>query len=162
MPIYEFYCTDCNTIFNFFSSRIDTEKRPMCPKCNNGPLERFMSRFAVLKGAKEDDDTGMPDLDESKLEKAMSVLEREAGSINEDDPKQAANLMRKLCDMTGLDLGSGMEEALKRMEAGEDPEKIEQDMGDLLEEDDLFNMAKKGVGGVKKKNPAHDETLYYL
>ncbi|MFH1673269.1 MAG: zinc ribbon domain-containing protein [Pseudomonadota bacterium] len=162
MPIYEFYCADCNTIFNFFSSRVNTKKRPMCPKCDKGPLERFMSRFAVLKGAKEEDDMGMPDIDESKLEKAMSVLEREAGNINEDDPKQAANLMRKLCDMTGLDMGSGMEEALKRMEAGEDPEKIEEEMGDILEGDDLFNIAKKGVGASKKKPPVHDETLYSL
>jgi hypothetical protein len=28
-----------------------------------------------------------------------------------------------------------MQEALKRMESGEDPEKIEEDMGDLLEAD---------------------------
>ncbi len=134
----------------------------MCPKCNKGPLERFMSKFAILKGAKEENDMGMPDIDESKLETAMSVLEREAGNINEDDPKQAANLMRKLCDMTGLDMGSGMEEALRRMEAGEDPEKIEEEMGNILEGDDLFNIAKKGVGASKKKPPAHDETLYSL
>lgn len=162
MPIYEFYCADCNTIFNFFSSRVNTEKRPMCPKCGSGPLDRLMSRFAVLKGAKGEDDVGMPDLDESKLEEAMSVLEREAENLNEDDPRQGAKLMRKLCDMTGLDLGSGMEEALKRMEAGEDPEQIEKEMGDILDGEDFLNISSKAASAAKKRPPVHDESLYYL
>jgi putative FmdB family regulatory protein len=33
MPIYEFYCPDCHTVFSFFSSRIDTAVRPACPQC---------------------------------------------------------------------------------------------------------------------------------
>lgn len=162
MPIYEFYCDDCNTIFNFLSSRINTQKRPMCPKCTNGPLERVMSKFAVLKGLKEPDDTGMPDLDESKLEKAMSLLEREAENLNEDDPKQAANFMRKLCDMTGIDPGYGMEEALRRLAAGEDPEQIEEEMGDILNGEDLLQASKKVSSKTKKRSPVYDETLYYL
>ncbi len=162
MPIYEFYCEDCNTIFNFFSSRINTEKRPMCPKCNNGPLERVMSRFAVLKGAKEPDDLGMPDLDESKLEKAMSMLEHEAENLSEEDPRQAANLMRKLCDVTGLNPGSGMEEALRQMEAGKNPEQIEEEMGDILNAEDPSSVFQKSSPKTRKQPPARDETLYYL
>ncbi len=162
MPIYEFYCAPCNTVFSFFSSRIDTEKRPACPKCDRSPLERLVSKFAVLRGAKEQDDMNMPDLDESKLEKAMAMIEQEAGGLDEDDPKQAARLMRKLRDATGLDLGGGMEEALRRMEAGEDPDQIEAEMGDMLNEDDLFNAARKVSPKAGKRAPAHDETLYYL
>ncbi|XCN71926.1 MAG: FmdB family zinc ribbon protein [Candidatus Electrothrix aestuarii] len=45
MPIYEFYCQDCNTIFNFFSSRINTEKRPDCPKCGK---KNYSVRCPVL------------------------------------------------------------------------------------------------------------------
>ena len=66
-----------------------------------------------------------PDLDESKMESAMNWRAKEAEHIDEDDPRQAANLMRKLTDMTGLNLGPGMEEALAKMESGEDPDKIE-------------------------------------
>ncbi len=162
MPIYEFYCDECNTIFNFFSSRVNTEKRPLCPRCNQGPLERIISTFAVLRGSKEQEDQGIPGLDESRLEKAMSMLEKEAGKMNEDDPRQAALLMRKLCDTTGLNLGSGMEEALRRLEAGEDPEKIEKDMGDLLNGDEPFTLLKKTIKKGGKKPPLRDETLYYL
>jgi len=110
MPIYEFFCEDCNTIFNFFSGSVKKE------------------------GGELDD---LP-IDEAKMEKAMSLLAREAEGINEDDPRQAANLMRKLSDAAGVGLGPSMEEALKRMEAGEDPEQIEAEMGDLLEQEEPF------------------------
>ena len=111
MPIYEFYCAECHMVFNFYSRTINTDKRPLCPKCGRIKLSRQMSSFAVIRGAKEDSDTGLPDIDESKLEKAMGALASEAEGIDEDDPRQAAKLMRKLTQMTGLELGAGMEEA---------------------------------------------------
>lgn len=163
MPIYEFYCDECNTIFNFFSRAINTTKKPTCPRCRKRRLARMMSAFAVTGKAKEDG--GMDDLpfDESRMEKAMQTLAGEAESISEDDPRQAANLMRKLTDMTGLELGPGMTEALHRMERGEDPDQIEAEMGDLLEGEDPFLLSGK-KGGKKSRRPApsRDETLYDL
>lgn len=164
MPIYEFYCEKCNTIFNFFSRTVNTRKTPDCPKCKILKLERRMSLFAVTGKAREDD--GVEDLpfDESKMEQAMSMLAGEADRIDEDDPRQAAQLMRKLTDMTGLDLGDGMEEALARMEKGEDPEKIEEEMGDIMEGEDPFQLKgrKKGSGTARRTAPKRDETLYDL
>ena len=162
MPIYEFYCPDCHVIFNFFSRTVNTDRIPPCPKCDRAGLDRQMSAFAVLRGAKEDSEDGLPDIDESKLEQAMSALASEAEGINEDDPRQAAQLMRKLTDMTGLELGSGMEEALRRMEAGEDPEQIEAEMGDLLEEEDPLVVQGQRKSGRRKPPPRKDETLYEL
>lgn len=46
MPIYEFYCSRCHMIFNFFSTTINTEKRPNCPRCRKTRLVRQMSAFA--------------------------------------------------------------------------------------------------------------------
>jgi putative FmdB family regulatory protein len=162
MPIYEFYCKKCHMIFNFFSSSVNVEKRPSCPKCKKSKLDRQMSTFSTLKNRGEDDDMPMPDIDESKMERAMNLLMQEAGNINEDDPRQAANLMRKLTDMTGMNLGSGMEEAIARMEAGEDPEQIEAEMGDLLGEEDPFSFQEKTKKLLKRQPPSVDEKLYYL
>jgi len=61
-----------------------------------------------------------------------------------------------------LNLGPGMEEALRRMERGEDPEQIEAEMGDLLEGEDPFTFQQKGKKGVGKPKPRVDETLYDL
>jgi putative FmdB family regulatory protein len=162
MPIYEFYCNDCNTIFNFFSYRIDTEKLPLCPKCNKKHLDRLISKVSFLKGAKEQADNPLPDIDEGKLRKAMSLLEKEAADLREDDPRQAAQVMRKLIDSTGLHLGTTMEEALKRLENGEDPDRIEKEMGDILDEEKLFDTPLKNSKRTRKEPPLQDETLYFL
>jgi putative FmdB family regulatory protein len=164
MPIYEFYCKDCHTIFNFFSKTINTRKKPNCPKCSRGPLDRQMSAFAFTGRAKEPGGEDDLPFDESKMEQAMQMLASEAEGINEDDPRQAANLMRKLTDMTGLELGPGMQEALQRMEQGEDPEKVEAEMGDLLEGEDPFLLpGKKGrAARARVLAPKRDETLYDL
>jgi len=163
MPIYEFYCEDCNTIFNFFSKTVNTSKKPKCPRCKRRSLSRQMSPFAIAGRAGDDGDLDDFPLDESKMEKAMQALAGQAENINEDDPKQAANLMRKLSDMTGLELGAGMTEALRRMESGEDPDQIEAEMGDLLESEDPFVLpGKKGGRSKIKRAPERDETLYDL
>ena len=141
---------------------MNVEKRPYCPRCKKKRLQRQMSTFSTLKNRGEDEDTPMPDIDESKMEQAMAVLAREAEGLDENDPKQAANLMRKLSDMTGLNLGPGMEEALARMEAGEDPEQIEAEMGDLLEGEDPFSFKEKTNKLLRQRPPRVDEKLYYL
>ncbi len=163
MPIYEFYCERCNTVFNFFSKSVNTETVPNCPKCRDVKLKREMSLFANISKRKDEEvDGDMPPIDEAKMEKAMAMLASEAENINEDDPRQAAMLMRKLSDAAGLNMGPGMEEALSRMERGEDPDKIEAEMGDLLEGEDPFILEAKSKAGKRKPKPKVDDTLYDL
>ena len=149
-------------IFNFFSKSINTKKKPLCPRCRKIELDRRMSVFATPRNRAEDEDMPLPDIDETKMERAMALLEKEMGHVDENDPRQAANLMRKLTDMTGLNLGSGMEEALQRMEAGEDPEKIEAEMGDILEVEEPFSLKKTLLRASKYQPPKVDEHLYDL
>ena len=163
MPIYEFFCDDCNTVFNFFSSRPDTEKRPDCPKCGKQQLQKMLSAFATIGKAKDTKTDPLSGLDESKMEQVLSGLMREAGHINEEDPRQMATLMRKFADKIGFSLGWQMEEAIARMEAGDDPEQIEQEMGDLMDSEELFSldtMKKKNQPDVRR--PLRDERLYEL
>ena len=162
MPIYEFYCDRCHMLFNFFSRSINTSKRPQCPKCKTNRLSRQMSSFAFTGRVKEGNDMDDLPIDESKMEQAMQMLAGEAEKIDQDDPKQAANLMRKLTDMTGLELGPGMQEALQRMEGGEDPDQIEAEMGDLLEDEEPFLLPENKGKAVKAKRPApiKDDKLY--
>ena len=86
-------------------------------------------------------------------------------AVDEENPRQMAGLMRKLGERTGLRWGDAMEEAMRRMEAGEDPDAIEAEMGDLLEGDDIsFDRAQADVRQVVRKlrPPQVDETLYEL
>ena len=168
MPIYEFYCRDCHTIFSFLSAEVNTNKTPPCPKCQQTKMQRQVSRFAISTGRSDrDGPDDFPDLDDAAMEKAMMSLEREMQGMNEDDPRAMAKMMRKLSDATGMKLGEGMEEAMRRMEAGEDPDKIEDEMGDLLDDDgELF-----GEGSVKARlramaermnSPQIDDELYEM
>lgn len=161
MPIYEFFCERCNTIFSFYSKTVNTTKQPTCPQCEKAKLRRLLSGFSVLrKGSGEENEEPLP-FDEEKMEKAMGMLAREADHMDEDDPKQAAQVMRKISEMTGLKMGKGMREALERMEAGEDPDKIEEELGDILEEEPFVLSEKKGAS-KRPKAPRRDTTLYEL
>lgn len=161
MPIYEFYCSQCHTIYNFFSTKVNTDKRPSCPCCGKPELERQVSVFSISRNLQEDNEDALPDIDESKMEQAMQLMAREAEHLDEEDPRQAAQLMRKMYDTTGLQMGPGMEEAMKRLEGGEDPDQIEAELGDVLEDEEMFVASKKKVP-KKFLPPKKDETLYDL
>jgi putative FmdB family regulatory protein len=162
MPIYEFYCKHCHTIFNFLSRRSNTSAQPPCPKCQ-GALQRKVSTFATIgKAKKGENEDFIPDFDEAKMERVLAGLAQEANNINEDDPRQMAQLMRKFSQQTGLALGDGMEEAISRMESGQDPDKIEAEMGELLENEDPFAAMRRKMRGGDKTTPIEDETLYEL
>ena len=117
----------------------------------------------MIGKAKEPSEEGMPDIDETRMERVLGELAQEAEHVDEDDPRQMARMMRKLTEKSGLPLGEGMEEALARLEAGEDPEQVEKEMGDLLEgEESLAMLGQKGKKGGRKAPPKRDETLYDL
>jgi putative FmdB family regulatory protein len=106
MPIYEFYCKRCNTIFNFFSKTVNTRNIPLCPKCKKVKLVRQMSVFAALSGsAKAEEKHPLGGLDEKKVEKELAKITAEAEKIKDDDPRAAAQLMRKFADKTGVKMG---------------------------------------------------------
>ena len=164
MPIYEFYCPDCHTIFSFLSRSAGARKRPACPKCGRPKLSKQVSSFAISKGLPEPSaGEGFPGMDEARMERAMAELAQEADSIGEDDQKAVVRLMRRFYQSSGVELSGNMEETFRRMEAGEDPEKIEQEMGELLEQEEpLF--AGGGLKSLRRKirPPEVDKTLYEL
>lgn len=45
MPVYEFKCNDCNTIFSELRKMGDT-KAPRCPYCRSTNTEKIFSVFA--------------------------------------------------------------------------------------------------------------------
>ncbi len=165
MPIYEFYCKKCNTVYQFFSRTINTETIPKCPKCKRPKLERMMSGFATISESGDEDESSndMPDIDDATVQKAMSLIEKNLLSVDVDnpDPRQTTQLMKDLSSMSGLEMGEGMQEALSRLEKGEDPDKIEQEMGDILKSEEQF--FKKATRAKKRSSkPRKDETLYDL
>jgi putative FmdB family regulatory protein len=171
MPIYEFACPKCRLIFSFLSKRVNPDREPTCPKCGNKRMSRQMSRFAMPKGLKEPvagaagqtPDGPEPDFDDPRVMRAMSELERDMEHMDENNPRHMARLMKKMKDiMPDGTMPKEMDVAIKRLEAGEDPEKIEEDMGDVLgefmggegDEDDPYG--GHGGGGYGRDTGLYD------
>ena len=166
MPIYEFYCENCHAVFNFFSQRVNTEKRPDCPKCDRSRLERQVSVFSVSRNRAEQGSGPFEGVDESRLEQAIMSMAGELEGLDQDNPQQAARAMRKVMDQAGIELGDGVEEAIGRLEAGDDPDEIEATLGNSFDDDaNPFSVKSRSMlGAIRRKYvpPKTDPVLYDL
>jgi putative FmdB family regulatory protein len=129
MPIYEYTCHDCRRrVSLLWRSFADAETRPaVCPRCGGAHLTRLISRVSVVRS------------EESRLDSLADPSSLDG--LDENDPKSLARFMRKMANETGEDLGPEFSEVVDRLEAGEDPESIEQSMPELAAGGDM------GMGG---------------
>ena len=122
MPIYEYYCRDCQRrVSIFWRTFSDAESgQATCPRCDGTNLTRLVSRVRVVRS------------EESRLEDLAdpSML----GDLDENDPRSMGRMMRRMADEMGEDLGPEFDEVVGRLESGEDPEEIEKSMPDLMGE----------------------------
>src|SRR5581483_9647161 len=163
MPIYEFACPQCRRIFSFLSKRVNPDRLPVCPKCGNRKLEKQLSRFAMTRGLANpggdgpgEGDDSLPDPEDPRVARAMAEMERDMAELDENNPRHMAHMMRKMKDlMPPGSMPKEFETAIRRLEAGEDPEKIEEDMGDVLGE-----FMGGEPGGGKNASYTRDTGLY--
>lgn len=176
MPIYEFYCPKNHTLYSFYArSTAWAERIPRCPDQPEYPLRRVMSSFSVTGRAKEEaDGEDAGDLDDPRMEKAMAAMEREFAGMDPDhpDPRQMAQLMRRMADLSGEKMPEEMNEMMRRMEAGEDPDKLEEEYADVLDadgdgdapdsggEDDTTSRTVRAFR--RRRPPRRDATLYEM
>jgi len=126
MPIYEYRCSDCRRRFSvFWRTYTDAEESPeaVCSHCGSTNVHRLVSRVRTVRS----EESRMEDLADP------SVL----GDLDENDPKSMGRFMRKMMNEMGDeagDLGPEFEEVVDRLESGQDPEDIERDMPDLMDD----------------------------
>jgi hypothetical protein len=175
MPIYEFYSPDTNKLYQFLARTLAyRDKTPRCPEGQGLRMERRVSRFAIIGKAKEDTgDDPFAGIDESKMESFMADMEREMGSMDDSnpDPRQLGRLMRKMTDLMGDKTPETLKELVGRLEAGEDPEKLEDQFGGFDEGEgadgnpvaaqDLWDTVKKRIKSMRDQ-PVRDPKLYEL
>lgn len=175
MPIYEFYSPDTNKIYSFLARSLAyADKVPRCPDGPRHRMEKMMSAFAVVGRAKEKPEVAPAGAGgDAKMETAMKAMEREFAGIdaNNPDPRQMGRMMRRMSELTGEKMPAEMEEMTRRMEAGEDPEKLEAEYGDALGEpgpgekptdtpEDRRQARLKSLLRRQRPAPTRDATLY--
>jgi len=173
MPIYEFYSPDTNRIYTFFArSLAQGRTTPRCPDQAKARMERALSRFAVTGRAEEKPpgEGGEFAAQDPRMERAMAEMEGEMASMSDDhpDPRQLGRLMRKMTEAAGQSLPGNMDEMIRRLEKGEDPEKLEEEYGEAMTdmEETFGDPAADGgatQGGRRRKAaPSRDPQLYEM
>jgi putative FmdB family regulatory protein len=180
MPIYEFSCAHCRKIFQFRSSKVDTDRIPPCPQCGAEDMKRHFSAFHIGsssgEGAPEenlsgesygdsDQPGGLPDdpfknmtpTQRAKAEGEMMKLLAKCDSLDENNPRQLGHFLEKMTEITGDIGGPEVKEFIKRLKAGEDPEKLEEQFGELMEDEGLG-----GPGGMGEGPYGYDDSLYQM
>jgi hypothetical protein len=176
MPIYEYYSADTHKIYSFYARKLaDADVLPKCPDGPDKKMERVLSPFAITGRAKEKaaeaSGEAMPDLDPRQEAEMMKLAGEMSGMDDENpDPRQLGRLMRRMMDITGEKMPEPMLEMLARMEKGEDPEKLEAEYGDALDDESMgeigagANMEEKKTANSLRRRlpPRRDPTLYEL
>ncbi len=128
MPNYEFRCLSCRRRFEVFLSYSEYGTRPItCPHCKSDKVQRRIGRIRVAR------------TDDSRLESMADPSNLEG---LEDDPRALGRMMRQMSHQVGEEMGPEFDEVIGRLESGQSPEQIEQDLPDMGADD-----AGGGLGG---------------
>jgi putative FmdB family regulatory protein len=172
MPLYEFYCGPCHTLFTFRSPRVDTVTLPPCPQCGK-TLKREVSAFAhIVRGKTQEASEPGGDGDDAtdRMDRVLSQMGERMQSLEDEDadPREAVKVMKELASAGGLHFNKEVQEAMARIEAGEDPEKIDEEFSEVFETENPFadgedEAGKTGVGWLRRlRGPRHDPTWHEL
>lgn len=152
MPIYEFYSPDTHKIYSFYARRLGMNR--LVPRCPDGAglrMQRQASRFAVVGRAKEPEAGGeaADEFDDPRMERAMEQMEREFAGLDDTnpDPRQLGHLMRRMAELTGESVPEAFHEMVGRLERGEDPEKLEEEYGEMMDDDSHWGEDSGGSEG---------------
>ncbi|HVU24379.1 MAG TPA: FmdB family transcriptional regulator [Opitutus sp.] len=168
MPIYEYYCPDNHTIYQFYAKTLAQGNTvPKCPADPKFRMRKIVSAFAVTGRAKEEKpaagkaagDTGDP-AEDARMEAAMNAMESEFSSVDENDPRAMARMMRRMSELTGEKIDGEMEEVVRKLEEGADPDSLEDQLGGGGEGEgdpygDEMGMGGEGAPPPDPKEPRH-------
>jgi hypothetical protein len=166
MPIYEYYCPDNHTVYQFYAKTLaQGQTVPRCPDNPGYRMRKIVSGFAITKRGKSDEPGPAENLatgegeEDARMEAAMAAMESEFANVDENDPRAMGRMMRRLAEMTGEKLDGEMEEVVRKLEEGADPDSLEEQLGgEEGEADDPYgDMPGPGAAesGKEPKEPRH-------
>lgn len=127
-------------IFTFRSMRVRTGDVPACPRCGSD-LKREVSAFShIIRGK---NDAGMNYEDDScdRMDRVIAEMGDRMQSLEDDDgdPREAVSVLRAMAEAGGVKFKPDVLEAMARLDAGEDPDKIDEMFGEVFETENPFD-----------------------
>jgi putative FmdB family regulatory protein len=123
MPLYDYFCLDCQKRFDVFVAYAEYGTRPVtCSNCGSINVRRRIPRVRVAKS----DDSRMDSL-------AGDFSDPSSLAGLENDPQAMGRMMRKMGNEMGEQLPPEFNDVVDRLEKGQSPEEIEKEMPDLGE-----------------------------
>lgn len=159
MPIYEYYCPSNHTVYQFYAKTLAQGKTvPKCPDNPKYKMQKMVSAFAVTSGGKKGDEAPPASLavggaDDARMEAAMGAMEREFSNVDENDPRAMGRMMRKMAEMTGEKIDGEMEEVVRKLEEGADPDSLEAQLGGSEGDGPDGGMGPGGADGAAVRAP---------
>jgi putative FmdB family regulatory protein len=121
MPLYDYLCLDCKTRFDLFMTYAEYGTRTvLCPSCGSKSTRRRLPRVRVAKS------------DDARAEALTGDLSDPSALAGlENDPQALGRMMRKMGRELGEEMPPEFDEVVDRLEKGQSPDEIEQDLPDL-------------------------------
>jgi putative FmdB family regulatory protein len=121
MPLYDYFCLDCQKHFDVFMTYAEYGARPVtCSHCQSKNVRRRIPRVRVAKS----EDSRMDSL-------AGDFSDPSALAGLENDPQAMGRMMRKMGKEMGEEMPPEFDEVVGRLEKGQSPEEIEKELPDL-------------------------------
>ena len=99
MPIYEYYCPDNHTIYQFYAKSVaQGQTTPKCPDNPKFRLRKLVSAFAITSGGPKDEAAEKKaapvgdSAEDARMDAAVDAMEKEFSSLDENDPKAMARM----------------------------------------------------------------------
>jgi len=147
VPVYEFFCEPCNTIFSFYSKTVrSSQDCPVCPRCSGGMSKR-VTGFSVVERSRSVRSLESLPFNQQRLSDGMLKFRAEHERLRDEDPARAATMLKKFSRLLGnVHLEEDRKRAMERvLESGETDEK----------KIDALEALTRADGA-----PARDERLY--
>jgi len=121
MPLYDYFCQNCQKRFDVFITYDEYGTRPVtCSNCGSKNVRRRIPRVRVAKSEESRMDSLAGDFSDPS---ALAGLE--------NDPRAMGRMMRKMGNEMGEQLPPEFNDVVDRLEKGQSPEEIEKEMPDL-------------------------------
>ncbi len=118
MPVYEFRCIDCRKRFEVRLTYAEYDGyQAKCPHCGSDRVTRFIRKVRFALG------------DRSRLAELADPANM---SALDDDPQALGRMMREMKTQLGAnDLPGEFDEVVDRLEKGQTPDQIENDLPEI-------------------------------